>query len=177
MTSSHIVVRTAGPGDVDAVTALHTEARSAYYLAGGLSGARLGSPEGLARRRRFWVDVIGHAAATVRCAERDGELVGILAIGRPVGADADAGTTAQLYQIDVRTRDWGQGIGSLLHAEFVTFLHDASLTTGLLDVWERNTRALAFYARHGWRPDGHRRPGPCDAGYLRLRLDPVFAPR
>jgi RimJ/RimL family protein N-acetyltransferase len=54
---------------------------------------------------------------------------------------------------------------------FVRFLRDASLTTGVLEAWESNSRAQAFYARHGWRPDGHRRPGP-GGDYVRMRLGP-----
>ena len=53
----------------------------------------------------------------------------------------------------------------------MNLLRERSLTTGVLEAWERNTRAQAFYARHGWRPDGHGRPGPCEADYVRLRLD------
>lgn len=51
------------------------------------------------------------------------------------------------------------------------FLRESSLETGLLDAWERNSRALAFYTRHGWVPEGGRRPGPGGADFLRLRLD------
>lgn len=108
---------------------------------------------------------------TVLCAVREGRMVGILAMGPALEADVDAPAAGQLHQIHVSTAHWGQGIGSRLHSAFVRFLRDASLSTGLLEAWERNSRAQAFYARHGWKPDGHRRPGPCDADYVRLRLD------
>src|SRR5262245_31272235 len=75
-----VVTRAAGSRDVDAVTGLHTEARAAYYLAGGFSGPQLASPEALARRRKAWEDLVRREGTTVRCAERDGELVGILAM-------------------------------------------------------------------------------------------------
>ncbi|MEU6198319.1 GNAT family N-acetyltransferase [Streptomyces sp. NPDC047061] len=78
----------------------------------------------------------------------------------------------QLYQVHVRPGLWGHGIGSRLHAASVQFLRDASLATGVLEAWERNTRAQAFYTRHGWRPDGHHRPGPQDGRYVRMRLSP-----
>ncbi|MFF4256282.1 hypothetical protein ACFY1L_34270 [Streptomyces sp. NPDC001663] len=45
------------------------------------------------------------------------------------------------------------------------------LTEGVLEVWERNSRAQAFYACHGRRPGGYSRPGPCEAEYVRLRLE------
>ena len=106
---------------------------------------------------------------TVLCAEREGELVGILSMGPPYEADVDVTTAGQLYQIHVRSGLWGQGIGSHLHAAFVETLRHRSLSTGVLEVWESNSRARAFYARHGWKPDGHHRPGPGNADYLRMR--------
>ncbi|MGW2572238.1 GNAT family N-acetyltransferase [Streptomyces sp. NPDC001537] len=85
--------------------------------------------------------------------------------------DVDAAVAGQLYQIHVSPGSWGHGIGSQLHAAFVQKLRDASLTTGVLEAWERNSRAQAFYARHGWKPDGHQRPGPAAANYVRMRLE------
>jgi len=76
----------------------------------------------------------------------------------------------------VRPDSWGSGIGSRLHHAYVQTLLDASLPYGILSVWERNTRARAFYARHGWRPDGGRVTGPGGADYLRLRLAPAPGP-
>lgn len=38
---------------------------------------------------------------------------------------------------------------------------------GIVDV---HTRALTFYLRRGWQPDGDRRPGPGGADYVFLRL-------
>ncbi|MFE2228556.1 hypothetical protein [Streptomyces kronopolitis] len=57
----------------------------------------------------------------------------------------------------------------------VRFLREAALAAGRVEAWERNERARAFYARHGWRPDGHRRPGPAGACYVRMRLDMAAA--
>jgi hypothetical protein len=39
----------------------------------------------------------------------------------------------------------------------------------------RDQRGLAFYAAHGWRPDGHRRPGAAGIDQLRhtLTIPPV----
>lgn len=83
----------------------------------------------------------------------------------------DARTAAQLYQIHVEPGSWGEGIGSRLHGLFLRHLDAAGLPTGILEVWERNARARAFYTRHGWQPDGTSRPGPADAPYLGMRLN------
>ncbi|MFE7271247.1 GNAT family N-acetyltransferase [Streptomyces sp. NPDC057623] len=179
MTTPRILLRAAAPSDVEEITDLHTRSRAAYYLAGGIPEAELVSPEARADRRNAWRRALQADDRTVLCAVREGELAGILSMGEPADADMNATTTGQLHQIHVRRDSWSQGIGGLLHAAFVRHLRDASLTNGVLEVWERNTRARAFYARHGWTPDGHRRPGPSgpsgptDTHYVRLRLDPA----
>lgn len=178
MTTPQTFLRTANPDDVDRITDLHTLARTAYYQAGGVSDVELTSPDARSSRRESWMRAVQSSDRTVLCAEREDELVGILAMGPPYEADVDTTTAGQLYQIHVRPGIWGQGIGSSLHAAFVQFLRDASLATGILEAWERNSRAQAFYARHGWKPDGHHRPGPGDANYVRMRLslDPEAQP-
>ncbi|MFJ5036203.1 GNAT family N-acetyltransferase [Streptomyces sp. NPDC088560] len=170
VTTSRTCLRTANPSDAERITDLHTLARTAYYQAGGLSAMELAPPEALSSRQESWMRAIQSNDRTVVCAERESELVGVLAMGPPYEADVDAASTGQLYQIHVRPGLWGQGIGSHLHAAFVQFLRDASLATGVLEVWERNSRAQAFYTRHGWRRDGHHRPGPGNARYVRMCL-------
>ncbi|KOV98708.1 acetyltransferase [Streptomyces sp. NRRL B-1140] len=170
VTTSQTLLRTANLDDLDPVVDLHTQARTAYYQAGGLSEAELTSPEARSVRREMWMRAVQDDARTVLCAVSDSEIVGILAMGPPLEADLDASAVGQLHQIHVRPGRWGQGIGSQLHAAFLQLLRDASLTSGVLEAWERNSRAQAFYARHGWKPDGHRRPGPGHANYVRMQL-------
>ncbi|MFI7402959.1 GNAT family N-acetyltransferase [Streptomyces sp. NPDC049541] len=172
MTTSRTLLRPAALDDLDRITDLHTQARTAYYRAGGFSDADLTSPEARSRRREMWMRALQGDTTTVLCAVRGGdETVGILAMGPPLDPDVDAAAAGQLYQIHVHPGSWGRGIGSLLHGAFVQQLRDASLTTGVLEAWERNNRAQAFYARHGWKPDGHHRPGPAAANYVRMRLE------
>ncbi|MDX3076521.1 GNAT family N-acetyltransferase [Streptomyces sp. NPDC088354] len=163
---------------MDRITDLHTLARTAYYQAGGLSDGGLASPEARTSRREGWTHVVQSDDRAVLCAERAGEMVGIAAMGPPYDADVDAASVGQLYQIHVRPGLWGQGIGGCLHAAFVQFLRDGALTAGVLEAWERNSRAQSFYARRGWKPDGCQRPGPGDANYVRMRLslDPEVSP-
>lgn len=175
MAASRILLRPADLGDLEHITDLHTLARTAYYRAGGYTDAELTSGEGRSERREMWRRALRDDARTVLCGLRGDALVGVLAMGPPLDADVDASAVGQLYQIHVRPGHWGQGIGSLLHGAFVERLRDTSSGAGVLEAWERNARAQAFYARHGWRPDGHRRPGPAGGDYLRLRLEPAPA--
>ncbi|OLZ62310.1 GNAT family N-acetyltransferase [Streptomyces sp. IMTB 2501] len=171
MTTHQISLRPANLDDLDPITDLHTLARTAYYHAGGIAESELNSPEAHSDRREMWSRALQDDTKTVLCAMRQGETVGVLAMGPPLEADVDAAFVGQLYQIHVRPGSWGLGIGGRLHAAFVRFLRDASLTTGVLEAWERNGRAQAFYARHGWKPDGHRRPGPGNTHYERMFLE------
>ncbi|MGI5456337.1 N-acetyltransferase family protein [Streptomyces sp. CA-249302] len=168
-----IILRTATTADVDTITDIHTLARTAYYRAGGHSDPDLTSAESRAARREAWSRAVESADREALCAIHEGEITGVVLMGPPhdPDPDLDPATTGQLYQIHVRPGSWGAGVGSRLHEGFVRFLRERSLSTGVLEAWERNSRARAFYARHGWRPDGHRRPGPCGAEYVRLRLE------
>ncbi|MFF4893738.1 GNAT family N-acetyltransferase [Micromonospora chersina] len=118
-----------------------------------------------------WTAAIGSPRKRVLCAAVEGRIVGIAAMGPPLSPEVDAGTVGQLYQIHVVPSCWRKGIGSTLHALFVRYLREVSLPTGLLEVWERNGRARAFYTSHGWRPDGEFREGPDNSRYVNMRLE------
>ncbi|MFR9778710.1 N-acetyltransferase family protein [Micromonospora sp. MS34] len=165
-----LVVREATLADLDGVVDIHHRARIAYYGAGGVP---VGSVEAASQDLRArWTRSLEAAEKRVRCAVADGEVVGIAAMGPPLAADVDAREVGQLYQIHVVPGRWRRGIGSRLHSAFLRYLAESSLRTGLLEVWERNRSAQAFYARHGWQPDGRRRPGgPDDTDYVYLRLE------
>ncbi|WUD71326.1 GNAT family N-acetyltransferase [Streptomyces sp. NBC_00510] len=171
MTTSPALMRPARFGDLAAIVDVHTQARAAYYQAGGLPGSEIDSPDGWARRRASWAHAIQSSATTVLCAVEDTEVVGVVAMGPPKEGAQAPPACGELHRIHVRPDRWGRGVGGRLHAEFVRFLRESFLETGLLDAWERNSRALAFYTRHGWVPEGGRRPGPGGADFVRLRLD------
>jgi RimJ/RimL family protein N-acetyltransferase len=157
-------IRTATPADLEAMLAVHTAARTAYYRAGGLRETEVTDPQEQAERAAGWARAIVGDHRTTMCAVRaEGTVVGVLSAGIP--ADGE------LYQIHVAPGDWGTGVGTSLHAAYVQALRAAGLRHGTLYAWERNARAGAFYARHGWRPDGRRRPGPGGADYIGLRLE------
>ncbi|SCG76883.1 GNAT family N-acetyltransferase [Micromonospora humi] len=159
-------VRAAGPADLDRIVDLHTRARIAYYGEGGLPVGEIVTPELAREQRAGWMAAIDAPHKHVRCATVDGVLVGLLAMGPPHTPETNA---AQLYQIHVDPDRWGRGIGGTLHGLFLRHLETEGLSVGLLEVWERNTRARAFYTRHGWHLDGTTRPGPADAPYLGMR--------
>ncbi|MEV0004649.1 GNAT family N-acetyltransferase [Micromonospora sp. NPDC050980] len=159
-------VREATPADLDDIVDLHTRARIAYYGAGGLPVEEIVNPELAREQRDGWTAAMDAPHKHVRCAIVDGRMVGLLAMGPPHIPEANA---AQLYQIHVDPDRWGRGVGSTLHGLFLRHLETEGLAVGVLEVWERNTRARAFYTRHGWHPDGTTRPGPAATPYLGMR--------
>ncbi|MEU2613501.1 GNAT family N-acetyltransferase [Micromonospora sp. NPDC007271] len=171
--SDPISVREATLVDLDGIIDVHTQARVAYYGAGGLAPEAIVNPTSAQEQRTGWTAAIESPHKRVLCAVSGGCVAGIAAMGRPLSPKADASKTGQLYQIHVIPSRWGEGIGSILHAAFVRYLDEASLPVGMLEVWERNRRAREFYARRGWKPDGEFRAGPDNSRYIGLRLEPT----
>jgi GNAT superfamily N-acetyltransferase len=164
-------VRLATLADVDDLFDVHTEARSAYYRAGGAADGDFDTPEAAVERRDGWRHMVELPQCRALCAVRDGVVVGVAGMGERAWADEELDRVGQLFQIHVRTDSWGTGVGSALHDGFVEFLRERDLTVGRIEAWERNARANTFYTRRGWRPTSHRRPGPAGADFVELRLD------
>ncbi|MFG3289455.1 GNAT family N-acetyltransferase [Streptomyces sp. NPDC048179] len=166
MTDTRISIRPARGEEAAALAALHTRTRTAYYTAGGLPANELTSAKQISA---YWERAVAEGRAQVASTSED-SVVGFLMAGPPKFEDIDSASVRELQQIGVEPNGWGCGVGSLLHEAFVRRLHADGLTDGVLECWEANARAQAFYARHGWRPDGSHRPGPLGRDYVRLRV-------
>ncbi|MGW1089237.1 N-acetyltransferase family protein [Streptomyces sp. NPDC002596] len=153
------MIRTATAADLDAIVQLHTEARATYYR-GHLPEEEYAGAAEVGRSRAGWSRAIDRPDATVLCAERDGTLAGIAAY-----AVRDGDMT--LTQLHVAPAHWRTGIGTALHAACVDAWQRAGVDSARLEVFVHNTRAQAFYVRHGWTSDpAHPRHG----SHLALRL-------
>ncbi|CAM5486048.1 GNAT family N-acetyltransferase [Streptomyces narbonensis] len=163
-----LTIRPATAADLDAVTALHAEARATYYR-GHLPESAYAGPEELARTRAGWAGAIDRGA--VLCAQPDGDgdndndgertgIAGIAAFGERDGV-------MFLSQLHVAPARWRRGVGAALHAACVEAWRAAGATTVTLEVYERNERAQAFYAAHGWTPHPET---PRSGNHLVLRL-------
>ncbi|MFB7585482.1 GNAT family N-acetyltransferase [Streptomyces sp. NPDC056169] len=173
------MIRYATATDLDAVTALHAEARATYYR-GHLPESDYAGPEELARSRAGWAGAIERGA--VLCAELDGES-DEGGKGGKAGEGGEAGEVAGiaaygerdgvmfLSQLHVAPAHWRRGVGSALHAACVEAWRAAGVTTAVLEVFEKNDRAQGFYAAHGWTPDPDS-PRSGDHLVLRLTLAP-----
>jgi ribosomal protein S18 acetylase RimI-like enzyme len=110
---------------------------------------------------QFWRDLIRDLPPDRRpwvIESRDPEsVVGFEYSG--VARDDDAPpNSGEIYLIYVLQECWSRGLGRQLmaHAERDLMQHGHEIA--LLWVLERNDRARAFYERHGWQPDGARKP-------------------
>jgi GNAT superfamily N-acetyltransferase len=134
----NLVVRAARATDSAVIVDIHVHARRSYYE-GHLPEADLVAWEDEVRATGY-AERIERPGRTWLCAESCGVVAGFALV---------AG--AELLQFQVRPERWGQGIGTSLHAACVDVWRAAAVPVAGLDVFEPNTRAQAFYARHGWR--------------------------
>jgi GNAT superfamily N-acetyltransferase len=138
--------RLATPAEAEPLVALHEACwREAY--ADLLSTATIDRvfadrPAAVARRREHLAD----PTAPTWVVERDGELVGFATAG-PARLD-DPPVDLELRAIYVRASAWGTGLG---HALLAAALGERA---AYLWVLAGNERALGFYRRHGFVPDG-----------------------
>lgn len=121
-------------------------------------------------RVALWTRLLTDASANERLAvaEHNGTIVGIAMSAPPrVGAHGAAlpARDVELSTLYLLARHHGSGAGQLLIDSVLTPTEPAQLW-----VAERNPRAVAFYQRNGFRPDGHRSHNERFAGLTELRM-------
>lgn len=148
-------IRPARPEDAAALTALHLDAWDEAYtglIASEVLAARRADPEARAQR---WRENIATTPNTVLVAEGTGErLLGFAIAGAVRDEPAGGLPERELMALYVRAEVYGTGLG---HA-----LLRAAIGDGPASLWvlEGNARAIRFYERQGFRPDGARKEDP-----------------
>lgn len=164
-------MREAAPDDTEAIVSV--------TVAGWRAGYRdIIAPEKLAElpidRWRHEVGVglrraVGDAFTYV--AEIDGRFAGYCYVAAP-SREADLRPdVAELVAIYVDPDQWRQGAGEALMSAAMERLAGLPYTEVALWTFKENERAIAFYERDGWRPDGaekiHARTGAPAVRYRR----------
>jgi len=152
-----ILIRTALVEDAAAILGVHTRARASYYR-GYLPDEEIAAQN--KREPSLYEGIIRRPDRTTLCAELDGDVAGFLMIGPCYHPEPDPRVTSQLYRIYVDPERFRLGVGSALLNAALDVWRAAEVTAARLWVWDFNTRALAFYAAHGWVADGHENPEP-----------------
>lgn len=161
--SQVVHIRDAVQGEGDALAELHARSRAAYYRAGGHEVAA--HPD--ERYRDVWRNMVDDSRIDVLVAALGDDIVGVVSVdaGRVFPTRAPEEKRVRLAGIFVEPDQWSIGVGSTLMDHFVAIARQAD-AVGEVEVWQRNSRAIRFYERHGWTRDGTSRPGPAGAAYL-----------
>nr|WP_232532893.1 GNAT family N-acetyltransferase [Nesterenkonia alkaliphila] len=89
----------------------------------------------------------GDSGWQIRIAEHGEQVLGFGIFGRP--RDEDAPVPAELHRLYVLSEAYGTGLATRLLAEL-----NPEQAASYLWVMENNPRAIAFYRKHGYAPDG-----------------------
>jgi GNAT superfamily N-acetyltransferase len=94
------------------------------------------------------------ADAFTYVAEVDGSFAGYCYVAAP-SREADPGPkAAELVAMYVDPDHWRQGVGNALMRAALERLAGLSYQEAVLWTFKENGRAIAFYERYGWQPDG-----------------------
>lgn len=151
--SADVVIRRAGPADIEAVTSLGI----ALIRYDDYFGSVIERPETAEALRSDSAELLAGPEPWTWLAERDGVPIGMLAGLRPEAATWIAPTTslapvAYLQQGFVLPTERGSGIGSMLTAAFHTELAKAGVAVTLLHYSQVNPLSAPFWSRQGYRP-------------------------
>lgn len=139
-------IQRATAGDADALVRMHTlvhEQCYAHLLPPEFFSARRASiPERVERRRPY----LDSPDPRIIAGDATNEIVGFADSGP--GRDEDRPEELELYSLYTLRRTYGSGLGAAL---LKAALGDSA---AYLWVLEDNPRALAFYGKSGFRPDG-----------------------
>lgn len=89
--------------------------------------------------------------------DRPDAVRGFISYGaEPAASDILGPLIGRVHRLYIEPSAWALGLGSLLLATATEELAGLGLTTARLWTLGSNVRARAFYANHGWGPDGER---------------------
>jgi GNAT superfamily N-acetyltransferase len=146
-------VRRAAAQDADAIAHVSVAAWRAAYR-GIMSDAHL---DGLSVQQRSdgWRRRLSREPPPVDyvAAER-GRTVGFISLEMPARGKGEGSKIAEVAALNVHPDAWRSGVGSALMTVALDSFESAGWTTAILWVVRQNARAIAFYTRHGYSPEG-----------------------
>ena len=151
------LVRAATVEDAPAIAEVHVASwRGAY--------ADILGPEKLAEldveeRTAMWrerIPLVGAEGFRTWVAERDGRVVGFSFTRPTEDDDLNPLEIAELVALYLHPDHFGSGVGGPLLAKAIAGIRSQGFLQATLWVLEDNARAIHFYRREGWRPDGKR---------------------
>lgn len=153
-------IRAATADDARAIAEVHVASwKGAYSEIIDLDN--VGDSMDVEARRRSWarrIPLIGAEGYRTWVAESGGEVVGFSFTQPTEDDDLNPLEIAELVALYLNPDAFGKGIGSALLARAVAGMRNQGFLQATLWVLEQNSRAIHFYRREGWRPDGSRSP-------------------
>ena len=144
-------IRRATGADAEAIAGVHVASMRAAYQGQFPAGA-LVQVDARDRAER-WRQHLARAASVTVLAEADGRLVGFADFGSCRDEDLSPGV-GELMALYVLPDAWGSGVGSALMREALCRFRGDGFAEVVLWVIEGNRRAVRFYRRFGFVPDG-----------------------
>jgi len=139
-------IRLATPADVPRIVEINIQARRAAFQ-GMIPDSYLFDDSDIeVRIKRISENLTGYFVYD------DGDIKGFIAVN-PC-PDADATDFFELRTLYVNPKHQGYGIGKKLMYHFENTAAESGFNKVCLYVFEQNTKARAFYAHHGYLPDG-----------------------
>ena len=144
-----MLIRDARPEDALAIAQVHVRAWQAGYR-GLVSGESLDGMKAEERASRYTLGSANPDQPATLVAEAPG-IVGFVTIAPALGVDAGSGEVAALH---VDPAYWRQRIGAQLLEAAHRRLAERGFIRAVLWLVVGNDRALRFYRRYGWVPNG-----------------------
>jgi ribosomal protein S18 acetylase RimI-like enzyme len=163
-------IRTASAADAEAITDVHIASMREAYR-GLIAAEELARIDARDRADR-WRDHLAGGSSITLLAEMDGRPAGFVDFGACRDEDVSPGAVGEVMAIYVRPDAWGLGIGEALMREAMARLRSGGWSEVVLWVIEGNRRAVGFYERLGFKPDGsvrHREMFGKPTAIVRLR--------
>jgi GNAT superfamily N-acetyltransferase len=98
------------------------------------------------------------ADSFTRIAELDGQMAGYCYVAAPGRGEPEGSPVAEVVAIYVAPAMWRRGVGQQLMARAASEAKRLAYEELVVWTFEKNMRALSFYAAEGFELDGERRP-------------------
>ena len=165
LSEAYSMVRVARLEDAPAIAKIHVATWRVAYA--GIVPEDFLASLSEEERIKSWQEQLADGRTVVLVAEKEGEVVGWAAGG--ASRDDDARGEAEVYAIYILPEHWGGGVGRELMARMEEALgHGQDITLWVL---QDNQRAIGFYEKVGYRPDGAKKEIPLGgSSLLEVRL-------
>ena len=154
------MIRAATVADARSIAEVHVASWKAAY-ADILDLDKVAAQLDIDERERVWrerIPLVGDEGHRTWVAERDERVVGFAFTEPTEDEDLNPLEIAELVALYLDPGAFGAGVGKPLLDRAVAGIRSQGFLQATLWVLEENARAIHFYRREGWRPDGNRSP-------------------